>query len=78
MRMPGFSAEASLHRNFESYSLSAMFKRTNEIIEPAYFHGEIRYCVIECFDECMSWLGMNKNCLRHCLKHCRDEPEFPE
>jgi hypothetical protein len=74
---PGFSADASLHRNFESYEMITRYKQENEIIEPAYFPEEKYRCIADCFEECRNWWGgFNKKCLNSCMKYCRNENEF--
>ena len=77
MKMPGFSAEASLQRPAAPYRTTEMSVRASDSINPAYFvHPGLG--LVFCFGRCMGTCLENpRDCRFRCAELCGGAPYLP-
>lgn len=76
MFLPGFTAESSLYRESESYSLTKNFSSTVGAVHPALLRtcdfGCLDSCFNACQDTCLIFGKPSPSCLRQCVTSCRN------
>lgn len=73
MHMPGFTAEASVYRTSQQYSMTEAHAPAGEAIRPASFLDRRCYAACRSTCDCSGLYGWAKGaCLRECNRECHE------